>query len=145
MDTDHVKRTLRELKRLEVIIRFGGKPSRPEVPLVWSRYFSTKEKPVGGVYYPLHIIAAMGRNEQKAVFSDYFAEVYLQHYRETGQGKDYFDGGLLAKLGLPPDAGQAAVKKRFRQLALETHPDTGGDSERFRALVDLIHEILGEK
>jgi len=37
-----------------------------------------------------------------------------------------------ATLRLAPDASLAEVRRAFRQLALETHPDHGGDAERFR-------------
>ena len=40
----------------------------------------------------------------------------------------------LAALGLPADASAQAVKHRFRELALEQHPDQGGDPLLFQLL-----------
>lgn len=38
-------------------------------------------------------------------------------------------------LGLEPGASELAVRRAFRQKALETHPDRGGDAEQFRAVM----------
>jgi curved DNA-binding protein CbpA len=40
----------------------------------------------------------------------------------------------LAVLGLPADAGPDAVRRRFRALARERHPDRGGDPAAFAEL-----------
>ena len=37
-----------------------------------------------------------------------------------------------AVLGLPKGADGAAVKKAYRKLAKENHPDKGGDSDKFK-------------
>jgi hypothetical protein len=37
-------------------------------------------------------------------------------------------------LGLAPGASLAEVKRAYRQRALETHPDRGGDATQFRAV-----------
>ncbi len=42
----------------------------------------------------------------------------------------------LIILGLPLDATWQQVKARWTELALELHPDHGGDPERFRAVAD---------
>lgn len=34
-------------------------------------------------------------------------------------------------LGLPPTASVPEIKRAFRRLALETHPDQGGDPAAF--------------
>ncbi len=39
-----------------------------------------------------------------------------------------------AALGLAPGAGPHEVKAAYRALAKHTHPDAGGDRERFEAL-----------
>jgi len=38
-------------------------------------------------------------------------------------------------LGLEPGASALAVRRAFREKALETHPDRGGDAEQFRAVM----------
>jgi hypothetical protein len=45
-------------------------------------------------------------------------------------------------LGLEPPVDQDAVKKRFRQLAKEHHPDKGGDPKRFIALESAYRDAL---
>ncbi len=56
--------------------------------------------------------------------------------------KDYY-----AILGVPRDAGEDVIKKRFRQLARETHPDANpGDPEaeaRFRDIAE-AYEVLSD-
>lgn len=39
-----------------------------------------------------------------------------------------------AILGIEPNASLDAIKRAYRKRALETHPDHGGDGERFRAV-----------
>lgn len=37
-------------------------------------------------------------------------------------------------LGIQPDASEAEVKKAYRRLAMQHHPDKGGDSEQFKKI-----------
>ncbi|KAL1511066.1 hypothetical protein AB1Y20_005889 [Prymnesium parvum] len=46
-----------------------------------------------------------------------------------------------ATLGLRPGADLDACKRAFRQLALSHHPDTGGDAQRFAALVHAYEQL----
>jgi hypothetical protein len=46
-------------------------------------------------------------------------------------------------LGLAPGASLVEVRRAFRQLALATHPDHGGDAERFREVQDAYERLLG--
>ena len=42
-----------------------------------------------------------------------------------------------------PDLTKAAeVRKAFRQLALETHPDHGGDADDFRAVQNAYERLI---
>ena len=43
---------------------------------------------------------------------------------------------LLNWTGLPPNAGSAEIKKKFRELAKKNHPDAGGDESRFIELME---------
>lgn len=49
-----------------------------------------------------------------------------------------------AVLGLAPGASLIEVKRAFRKLALETHPDQGGEAESFR-MVQRAYEKLAAK
>lgn len=53
---------------------------------------------------------------------------------------------LYSTLGVPPDATPAEIKAAYKRKAKETHPDAGGDAEKFQQ-VTLAHRILsdGEK
>ena len=41
----------------------------------------------------------------------------------------------LAVLGLPPDATQQQIKRRYRELAKKYHPDRGGDQKEMRRII----------
>jgi hypothetical protein len=47
----------------------------------------------------------------------------------------------FAALGLSPDATLAEARERFHQLALEHHPDRGGDAERMRSLIEAFDQV----
>lgn len=55
----------------------------------------------------------------------------LDRFLARAEGRDPF-----ALLGLEPGATLAEVRERFHALALEHHPDRGGDAERMRALIE---------
>ena len=143
--TDSLKRKLRQLKRLELTLRFRYRPA-PENPLlVWDSFFSTKAQASRGVRYPLLRLSQMSREEQKQVFEEYFYWVYFRYYEENGLTADNLhDPQLMALLGLPPYAGPADIKKRFRELAKHYHPDHGGDSEKFIELMQAYEKLTGQ-
>jgi hypothetical protein len=45
-------------------------------------------------------------------------------------------------LGLAPGASLADVRRAFRQHALQTHPDHGGDADRFRTVQDAYERLV---
>lgn len=45
-------------------------------------------------------------------------------------------------LGLPKGATTSEIKKRYRELSKETHPDTGGDEVEFQRLTQAKDEFL---
>lgn len=56
--------------------------------------------------------------------------------------------GALAFLGLPPGATEADINKMYKKLALELHPDKGGDPEEFQELQEMkerLNEIEKEE
>jgi len=47
-------------------------------------------------------------------------------------------------LGVPEDASEEQIKKRFRELAKIYHPDKGGDPEKFKQILK-AYQILSDK
>jgi molecular chaperone DnaJ len=48
-------------------------------------------------------------------------------------------------LGVPEDANLEQIKKKYRQLSLQHHPDRGGDIEKFRKFTDAYSLINTEQ
>ncbi len=48
----------------------------------------------------------------------------------------------LAELGLPANATEQDVRRAYRRLALERHPDRGGSAEAFRTLTEAYQAAL---
>ena len=87
----------------------------------------------------------MDHEELKAAIDEYFFRVYFQNYQEQGLAQaDVYDPQLLSLLGLPPYAGIAEIKQRFRALAQQYHPDHGGDAELFIELVSVYERLKDE-
>jgi len=142
---DQLKRKLRQLKKLEVSIRFKDRPTPQNRKLLWDVFFSTRAENDASVKHPLSRLLEMGRQELKEVFEEYFYRIYFQNYKENGLAMaDVHDPQLLSLLGLPPYAGTQDIKKRFRELAKRYHPDHGGDSVKFVALVEIYEQLKGE-
>lgn len=47
----------------------------------------------------------------------------------------------LAFLGLPPESSDADVNKMYKKMALELHPDKGGDPEKFQELQEMKERL----
>jgi DnaJ-domain-containing protein 1 len=140
-----MKRTLRQLRQLELTLRFGQAPGPDHPLLVWDVFFSTKEGDSRPVKYPLSHLLQMEREEFKAILDEYFTRIYAQ----TAEGQsltqaDVHDPHLLAHLGLPPDAGRHEIKRQFRALAKQYHPDRGGETTQFIELVALYETLIDE-
>src|SRR6266487_1961080 len=140
-----LKRKLRQLKQLEITIRFGRQVAPGHPTLVWNVFFSTKANSSAAVKYPLPRLLEMNHDELKAVIDEFFFRVYYQNYQDQGlTHADVYDPQLLALLGLPPYAGSEELKKRFRELAKRYHPDHGGDSKQFMELLDIYERLTHE-
>jgi DnaJ-class molecular chaperone len=48
----------------------------------------------------------------------------------------------LQKLDLPANATSSDIKKRFRQLAKQKHPDYGGNSAQFIELMEIYRKLI---
>jgi len=135
---------LRQLKKLEVRIRFEHRPMPPGRTLIWNQFFSTKTWDDPEVRYPLRVLVDLDREQRKEVFEEYFSWIYFQYYRENGLSvTNLYDPQLLSLLGLAPGATTQDIKRRFRTLAKRYHPDHGGESERFIELMDTYEKLLG--
>ena len=142
---EEIKRKIRELKKLELKIRFGG--SLPAgAALVWDTFFDLHEDGVGRARYWIWELCAMDGTEYKNAINEYFFHVYFRYYKENGiTDVPLYDPVLLSRLGLAPDADTAAVKRRFRELALRYHPDTGGDGDSFIELMETYRSLLDQE
>jgi hypothetical protein len=139
---DSLKRKLRRLKQHEIAIRFGRRPRPAQARLVWEVFFSTRANAPDGVKYPLAELARLTPAALEAVIEEYFYRVYYQHCIENGlRPADVHDPQLLRLMGLPPHAGLAEIKRRFRELAKRHHPDHGGEAEQFIALMAVYEQL----
>jgi hypothetical protein len=130
------------MRQLELTLRFGRAPVPGHPPLVWDVFFSTKDVDSRPVKYPLSHLLHLEREEFKAVLDEYFARIYTQTAQDQGLSQaDVYDPQLLARLGLPSDAGSSEIKQRFRELAKQYHPDRGGESTQFVELVALYERL----
>lgn len=123
-----MKKKIRALKKQEILIRGDNRK------LVWDTYFKGK--------YSIEKLETSSDDARKRIIEDYFISVYMLYYRENGISIDRFlDPALLQVFGLPSYATMEDVKKRFRELAMEHHPDHGGDINIFRYYMDVYEEI----
>ena len=144
MDTVDIKRRLRELKRIEQKIRFGNIQGKMP-PLIWDSFFDLQESGAGKAKYPLKTLAAMDHDAFKHVIGEYWSFVYSALFNESDipSGVKY-DTSVLLQWGLPFDADAATIKKKFRELAKLSHPDTGGDEQKFVALMEAYKKLIGK-
>lgn len=140
--TAEIKRKLREIKRLEINLRFHGDSKIAEGKLVWDDFFSLKSSKKQTSQYDLHSLEIMNRNELKEILDEYFYTIYFRSYQERGLSfKNIYDPDLLALLGLPITASENDIKIKFRELAKKHHPDLGGDVEKFIELMEIFDRL----
>lgn len=142
MYLDELKRKLRQLKKLEITIRFNNRKPTPREKLVFDSFFGIKDSDIKISKYNILQLSKMSHGEFREVINEYFYNVYFEYYRENGITlNDLYDPTLLSMLELPNNATLEDVKRKFRELALKYHPDKGGDSERFIELVDIYKKL----
>ena len=141
-DIIDLKRRLRKLKHFERVIR-SQNGIYDDKPFVWDKFFDARDNPCNKALYPLSKLIGISRDEYKSITDEFFARVYYEIYAYNGitDGVIY-DTEVLAKLDLPPIADEAAVKKRFRELAKLYHPDTGGDAMEFIELMQTYKKLI---
>ena len=59
------------------------------------------------------------------------------------QGRPADTNKLYEVLGVDKDASAADIKKAYRKLAIQHHPDKGGDEEKFKEITR-AYEVLGD-
>lgn len=146
MQYDEIKRKIRKLKKLEIKIRYGfachaEKPRSTD--LVWDSFFDLHEAGTTKAKYSIQSLFAMSKEEYKSVIDEFFYQVYYRFYKETGViNPSLFNPDALSRLGLPFDADQEAIKRKFRTLAVKYHPDTGGDADQFILLMENYRKLI---
>lgn len=67
----------------------------------------------------------------------------LQRWREVANAnlRSFQKRSALVFLGLPPDATDADIGKMYKKMALELHPDKGGDPEKFQELQEMKERL----
>ena len=139
---DNLKHRVRKLKHLEKAISSQCGLDN-DVPLVWDKFFDLKDNSAGKSLYSLNDLQSMNREEYKNVVDAYFARVYYEIYSHTGITDEIiFDTELLAQLDLSPVANEVDIKRKFRELAKEYHPDTGGDAMKFIDLMNIYRKLI---
>jgi hypothetical protein len=144
LDSRQLKQKLRQLKKIELIVRFGSADTASvghRRPLIWDSFFSDKT----GIRpkYPFATLFVMNSEGRKRVFADYLYTVYTEGYKERGMLLPAeFDYHALFDFDLPAGASREDVKKRFRELAHIAHPDHGGSNEAMAALLEQYHKLI---
>lgn len=142
-----LKKKIRQLKKLELGIRYGFSKEYidnctvqqvDKLHLVWREFFDLSNSNKSKTRYSLQELEHMNKEQMKEVYAQFWFLVYYEMYKHSGiQIGSIQNPELLAFLGLPYDADQVAIRKRFRELYKVCHPDEGGDVEKFLELMQL--------
>lgn len=84
----------------------------------------------------------MTREEYRTAAGEYLSFLYNAIYIVNTARDPSTDPSFLFKTGLPPEADEKEIKRKFRELAKIYHPDTGGDSEKFMELTEEYKKML---
>jgi hypothetical protein len=155
MHANELKQKLRNLKKLELRLRYGitfdyGKENaslidKQKLSLIWNEFFNLSESSNHNARYSLRMLMKMTDDEFKQALDAYWFRLYYCIYQEKGFGrKDLQEPELLNYLGLPLDADNNLVRRRFYELCKIYHPDAGGDKDKFIELMNVM-ERYGNK
>ena len=92
--------------------------------------------PVRSYYLDLENMREVEEEDVRAMIDDFFRRLEAYYRVESD----------LAVLGLPPEATMEEIRRKYRSLAFEHHPDRGGDAEEFRRIEEAmsrIHTVYG--
>ena len=147
LDSISLKKKLRDLKKQEIRIRFPNGLPDPPPRLIWDDFFipisnfsgDNEERSTGK-------LQKLTSQERKRVFDEFFVRVYVTFFEENGLFQnEFYKPDLLDLFDLPADADLSAIKRRFRELAKEFHPDRGGDPAKMRELLEVYHSLTSGK
>jgi hypothetical protein len=152
MEAAAMKRRIRQLKSLEIRIRYGqesmsgscakGGKVGGKLPLLWDEYFDLNGDGKKKARYTIDQLLEMDKEAYRSLANEFLFQVYYRSCQEKGLTElNLYDPELLNQLGLPYDADSTMVKKRFRELAKQYHPDAGGDREKFMRLMEAYQEM----
>lgn len=68
--------------------------------------------------------------------SNFFGNPFEEFREDKGLDENY------SVLGLKRSASQEDIKQAFREKALETHPDKGGDEEEFKKVREAYENLI---
>jgi hypothetical protein len=143
--TAELKRKLRDLKRLEINLRFNGDVESAQGNLVWETFFSLKPNRSSNNRYQIQDLLNMEREKFKEVLNEFFYHMYFRIYQENGlAAKNLYDPSLMEFLELPLDSSDKDLKSKFRDLARKYHPDLGGDPDKFIEMMEVFNRLKGD-
>lgn len=109
--------------------------------LVWDEFFCLQDN-CKDVRYNMKELITLDRDGLKSVIGQFYYAVFYRIFQETGMlDSSLYNPDILMKMGLPMDADAGSIKKRFRELAKEYHPDAGGSGEKFVELLDHMSSL----
>jgi hypothetical protein len=130
MTRDDLVRKLRDLRRLEQRLSGAGEGAPTEL---WCEFFSVTEG--ARVRYPFRMLQVFDRRSRERAFQEYLLALWVRT-GAAGPIRSAHDQFLLDELGLTAAARDEDVRAAFRRLALELHPDLGGDEDLMRELIE---------
>ena len=153
MAEKELKQKIRMLKKLELMFRYGFSKEYidhhlttqqlEQLTLVWKEFFDLNNSGNSKAKYSYSALEKLDKEQMKQVFGEFWFMVCYRMYQENGlQTMDVQNPELLTYLGLPFDADQAAIRRRFRELCKTCHPDGGGDTKEFIELMKIKDKYL---
>jgi hypothetical protein len=121
-----LKRKLRDLRQTERRIRRG------DATPTFDEFFALN--PAHVVRYPFGVLRVLDRDSRRRAIREYMSALFGDRIRSGAMDQ------LLQALGLPANADDDRVVREFRRLAVQIHPDTGGDEELMKELLSLYGE-----